>query len=223
MSAACFRRLCRAVRGREGHGDWKPVHLTASHRSTRCPRLVCLSHELTVAPVKARNRVASSSVAVRLPSLSAAGCRFTFAVATPRPRGAAVGRVFLRCGRRHAGAHCGEFRRSSLRHWFAVGLRHPPLVAVLVPAAAAGDVGRFTLAGAESFGSGGAAASAMASVLVPSVASPATRFAARSRSQQPNLAVNRTPRRQCLLRWWVAPIVGSPASCRGAGRRLPPR
>ena len=186
--------LCVGWRRAEGHGDWKPVRLTPSCRRTSRLREVSLRHELTVPSVKAGNQVASFSVAVPVPSLSAAGCRFTFAVATPVPRGAVGGVVHLGAVGWHASAHCEGRVRPGLRRSLAARSGRLLSFAVLVPSLSHRRVGRLALAGAGSFGRSGAAVSAMASGLVPSVAMPATLRAARSRSQQPNPAVERTLR-----------------------------
>ena len=184
--------LCVGWRRAEGHGDWKPVRLTPSCRRTSRLREVSLRHELTMPSVKAGNQVASFSVAVPVPSLSAAGCRPTFARATSRPRCAASGGVFLRGRRRGALAHFEVCERCESWRSLAAGMPCRVMSAVRVPSLAAVWLERLTLASAIWFARGAAGASILASAVAPSVASARARLSARSHRPQPNWAVNRT-------------------------------
>jgi len=119
--------------------------------------------------------------------------RFTFAGATSRPGGVVGGGVLLRSLRFRALAHCAVFGRGVHAQASASRLpRLPSLSAVLVPAVAHGGVGRIALAVAFRFGRGIATASALARVLVPSVAPARPRLSARSQEPQPNPSVERT-------------------------------
>jgi len=119
--------------------------------------------------------------------------RFTFAGATSRPGGVVGGGVLLRSLRLCALAHCAVFWRGVHAQASASRLpRLPSLSAVLVPAVAPGGVGRIALAVAFRFGRGIAIASALARVLVPSVAPARVRLSARWQEPQPNPSVERT-------------------------------
>jgi len=156
-----------------------------------------LSRPTEVPSLKAKQSVALAVVAAPVPSLSAASGRFAFAAATSHPRCAAGGVVLLRFGRGGAMAHFESRERSELWLSSAPPLPHSPSSAVLVASVSHSEVSRRALASVETGGCGIAAASGMAGVLAPLVASARTWPSARSRRPQPNMAVNRTPRRRC--------------------------